>query len=123
MTLDEMLGRVIDMLAQIFKEFAEQVKQITERFDVLFDAQPEIWRPYRCRTCGRNYVTPEEVRNCMSKHCGKNPRTYASCMGLRKSTVRPMARVVPRNREASMRCTEMRRYREETQKQTTRKRR
>jgi len=105
------------MNEEVFKKLCEKLLKDCEgildffrKLSRLFDKGPVLspfWKPYHCRTCGRRYTTPMEVRLCTRRHPKWKAsgftagRAYEKCTG---------AHVAPRNRESAMRPTEIRRY-------------
>lgn len=108
MFFDELLEK----LAQVFGNVAEQVEELMKRLDSMFgDEAPMIWKPYRCRICGHAYMTSAEVRDCVTSH--QRSSTKSSLYNARKPIYNSCLHIMPRSREARMRSTEYRRFKAE----------
>lgn len=111
-----MYDQVWKTFCEAIKKTCEQVQELVQQLARLFNSSPSdvqlpIWKPYRCRVCGRRYTSPKEVRFCMKQH----PKWRSSASVDGKSRVKHTGlRVAPRNREATMRSTEIRRYKQTT---------
>ena len=109
MLSDEALEK-LEKLAQVFMDAAEQVGELMKHLDSMLKSIS--WKPYRCRICGREHFTFVEAQSCAARHKGGRRRAFA-----RGSRVAPVqyscGRIMPRNREATMRSTELRRHKSE----------
>ena len=106
------LNDVMEAFDRLLETLADEVKRLVEKLNELFKCCETsvdyklVWKPYRCRVCGHLYMTRNEVRWCIEGH------SVHTSKGCRIRNV-PMnysgRRIVPRNREAIMRSTEIRR--------------
>ena len=101
--LTKILSEVVQKTCATLQELAEQLSKL---FGETSDGQLPILKPYHCRGCGRKYSTPNEVRFCMKQHQAHGSSAYAGGNVFSKYSG---VRIVPRNREATMRATEIRR--------------
>ena len=105
-----MFESIIEALKKISVAFDEAIQRIQELFDQLMEDTIEersIWRPYRCRICGRNYATSAEVRSCGNKHRRQSTDALYHDMAKLHTLKYGPPRIKPRNREATMRPTEI----------------
>jgi len=107
----ECLKEAIEAIGRIIAEFTSRLPDILNEVKSLLNEQSAIWKPYRCRICGRMYSTKAEVRSCMARHQRQSTKAFSRDMNKHLSVKFSGARMVPRNREATLRSTELRRYR------------
>lgn len=104
--LVKVFGEMVERACSALRELAEQ---LTKLFGDTSDGQLPTLKPYHCRGCGRKYSTPNEVRFCMKQHQAHGSSSFA---GGKVHGKYNGVRIVPRNREATMRATEIRRQRQ-----------
>lgn len=103
-----MFSEVWDRVIQAFKDMVDQINDFYHRFDDLFEEESEIWKLHRCRVCGRTFYTSVEAQKCVERHRERDAR--AAFRGLDRAPTKYCGKhIAPRNREATMRSTELRR--------------
>ena len=109
------MNDAIDMLVQLFKILVDDVTKAVDAIASLCkmasssEVDLPFWKPYRCRMCGCRYATSTDARMCIERHQGWIKKAYKHD---RKTMPSKCAgkRIAPRNREARMRSTEIRRF-------------
>lgn len=103
-----MFSEVWDRVIQTFKDMVEQLDDLAHRFDSMLNEESEIWKLHRCRICGRTFYTSIEAQKCVERHRERNARS--SFHSRNKKPVKYCGKhIAPRNRESTMRSTELRR--------------
>lgn len=103
-----MFSEVWDRVIQAFKDMVDQISDIAHRLDDMFSEESEIWKLHRCRVCGRTFYTSVEAQKCVERHREREAR--ASFRGRNRAPMKYCGKhIAPRNREATMRSTELRR--------------
>ena len=103
-----MFSEALDRLIQAFKDMFDQMKSFSNQLADLLDEESEIWKLHRCRVCGRTFYTSVEAQKCVERHRARDAR--AAFRGSSKVAMKYCGKhVVPRNREGTMRRTELRR--------------
>lgn len=99
---------VLDRIVQAFKDMCAQISDLAKQFTNMFEVESEIWKLHKCRVCGRTFYTSVDAQKCVERHRARDAR--AAFRGSSKVAMKYCGKhVVPRNREATMRRTEMRR--------------
>ena len=106
----------IKTLCELFQNTGAMLQELVENLSRFFCRNEEQFsipfqKPYHCRVCGRRYATPKEVRLCMKLHQKGKADINAVARVRGKHTG---LRVTPRNREETMRSTEIRKYKQTT---------
>ena len=110
MTLfDETVKVFGEMVQKVCAELQKIADQLSKLFGDTPDGELPTIKPYHRRGCGRKYSTPNEVRFCMKQHQAHGSSPYA---GGKVHGKYSGVRIFPRNREATMRATEIRRQRQ-----------
>lgn len=105
----------IKTLCELFQNAGAMLQELAENLSRFVCSSNEeqlsipFRKPYHCRACGRRYATPKEVRLCMKLHQKSASRMNAHGKVHGKYTG---LRVAQRNREAAMRSTEIRKYKQ-----------
>ena len=111
----EMIEEAIKTLCELLQNAGVMLQELVENLSRFACSSNEeqlsipFQKPYHCRACGRRYATPKEVRLCMRLHQKGRADIKASARFHGKHAG---LRVAPRNREAAMRSTEIRRYKQ-----------
>lgn len=106
--LAKMLSEIIQKTCVTLQELAQQLSRLLGSASDEQSSLP-FWKPYHCRVCGRRYMTAREAGLCVKGHQKSISRMNAHGKVHGKHTG---LRVAPRNREATMRSTEVRRYKQ-----------
>ena len=103
-----MFDEVWDRIIQVFEDMFDQINDTVQQFNDLLAEESEIWKLHRCRICGRSFYTSEEAQKCVERHREREAR--ASFRGRNRAPMKYCGKhIAPRNREATMRSTELRR--------------
>lgn len=106
--LAKMLSEIIQKTCVTLQEFAQQLSRLLGSASDEQSSLPFL-KPYHCRVCGRRYMTAREAGLCVKGHQKSITRMNAHGKVHGKHTG---LRVAPRNREATMRSTEIRKYKQ-----------
>lgn len=103
-----MFNEVWDRVIQAFKDMIDQINDFYHRFDDLLEEESEIWKLHRCWVCGRTFYTSVEAQKCVERHRERDAR--AAFRGRSRAPMKYCGKhITPRNREGTMRRTELRR--------------
>ena len=103
-----MFSEVWDRVIQAFNDMANQISDIANRLDDMLSEASEVWKLHRCRVCGRTFYTSVEAQKCVERHREREAR--AAFRGRIQAPMKYYGKhIAPRNREGTMRRTELRR--------------